>query len=60
MMAQIKLTELIFSDDLTMLAEIEFRLQCNLNRINEKITIMNMKMNTDKIKSIIIAKNNTT
>jgi uncharacterized protein YukE len=50
----IRLTELCYADDLIILGETEKQLQENINNLNEGLKTLNMKINKQKTKTMII------
>lgn len=55
-MTQTELTEVIFADDLVIVANSEKKLQDNLKVLDNELTKLNMKINLDKTKNMIISK----
>lgn len=57
-MKETQLTELMFADDMAILADSEENLQFNLDILNKELNKINMKINVDKTKSMIISSGN--
>ena len=57
-MERIQLTELMFADDMAIVAETEKDLQYNIEILDKELSKINMKINIDKTKSMIIATEN--
>lgn len=59
-MQRINVSEMLFADDIVLLAESEQNLQYNLNILNEEMVKKNMKININETKSMIIVVENKT
>ena len=55
-MRQTQLTELMFSDDMALMADTEKDLQYNVAVMEEELAKINMKINAGKTKTMIIAR----
>lgn len=55
---QTELTEVIFADDMAKVVDSEKNLQYNLEVLHKELAKINMKRNMDKIKSMIISREN--